>query len=99
MVTRPPRWVSAEHMITGILWPRARSWRNVFKPSITGISTSSSTTSGRSDSTLASAEAPSAATPATSSLASDPTTVRSRLRITAESSTINIRVRFPGGIG
>ena len=68
----------------------------VINPSITGISTSSRIRSGRNVSMAVNADCPSAAVPATSRLPSAQTTERRRLRITVESSTIKIRVRWPG---
>ena len=95
MVTLAPRWVSELHMMTGILCPRALIFLSVSNPSITGISTSSRTRSGCWVSMALKADSPSAAVPATSSPASAHTTARNRLRMTAESSTIKIRVRSP----
>ena len=80
-------------MITGMRWPWDRIFFSVSSPSITGISTSSSIRSGFSMAMECKADAPSAAVPATSSALSPLTTVRRRLRITAESSTIRMRVR------
>ena len=98
MVTLAPRWVSELHMITGILCPCARNFLSVTNPSITGISTSSRTRSGRRVSIAPKAAWPSAAVPATSKPASLLTTARNRLRITAESSAIKILIRSPEAI-
>ena len=90
MVTLAPRWVKELHIITGICFRAALICFRVPSPSTPGISTSSSTRSGRIESSANNADAPSLAVPATSSRESELITVRSSLRTTAESSTIRI---------
>jgi len=97
MVTLAPRWVSELHMIPAFCDPRTQlpegdqsvHYRHFhIQQDEIGMKVLDGA-QGRS---------PSPAVPATSNPASAQTTERSRLRITAESSTIRIRVRRPEAI-
>jgi hypothetical protein len=85
-------FVVTQEILAGSLGHLLRSSFNVSRPLIPGNSMSSVTISGRSSATRFSAVSPSAAIPTISISGSDVSASRKTRRITAESSTIIIRV-------
>ena len=91
-----PRSLSELNMTTRVSWSCSRKRRRVSRPSMPGMWMSRVTTSGRSFSICGRASRPFDAEPTTPTEGSDSMEVAIMRRASAESSTMNTRIFWPG---